>query len=75
MAKVTTKKADIVYVLELTEQEASALTELLVTVNIYKGHGPTLDGIYNALVLAGAESYDFEHTIEDDSVVIRSVVS
>lgn len=70
MAKAMTKKADIVYVLELTEREANALTELLCATNGFEGEGDFLDGIYCQLCEVGAESEKLSHRIEGNQVIV-----
>lgn len=70
MATVKTKTAETTYVLELTEREAAALCELLLAVNINKGEGPQLQGIYNELTDAGAEGYELQHEVDEDGDVV-----
>jgi hypothetical protein len=74
MAKVSEKQSEKVYVLELTEREANALTEVLVATNQgSEGEGYVLADIYWALCDAGAESDKCAYTVEDDQVFVTRV--
>lgn len=54
MAKVTTKTADVVYVLELTKAEATyVVSALYLTDFMVDGKAASVDPVYGALVDAG----------------------
>lgn len=70
MARVTTKAAEVKYVLELSKREAEALTEMFVLLDEDQGEGQVLGGIYASLVEAGCESFETESKVEDNLLVI-----
>lgn len=73
MAHVTTKTAEVKYVLEMTKREAEALTELLVVADESEGEGEFLGNVYAALCEAGCESFDtsIKRGVNDRVVVYR----
>lgn len=71
MARVTTKTAEVKYVLELSKREAEALTEMLIMVDEQQGEGPALGDIYAALCEAGCESrFTFHKKGVDGEVIV-----
>ena len=70
MARVTTKTAEVKYVLEMSKREAEALTEVLLHVNGVPGEGCLLDDIYAALCEAGCESNALSSEIDDDQIIV-----
>ena len=63
--------ADIVFRLELSEREASALCEALVGSSWDLGEGEELEKIYNALMSAGAEHGHLVHRVVENELVIE----
>lgn len=70
MARVTTKTAEVKYVLELSKREAEALTEMLIMVDEQAGEGMILNDVYAALCEAGCESHDTFHKKGVDGEII-----
>lgn len=70
MARVTTKTAEVKYVLELSKREAEALTEMLIMVDEEQGEGAVLGEIYAELVSRGCESFDCDAHIKGGKIVV-----
>lgn len=73
MARVTTKTAEVKYVLEMSKREAEALTELLIMADETNGEGEVLGNVYAALCEAGCESDNTFHKkgVDGEVVVYR----
>jgi hypothetical protein len=65
--------ADIVFNLELTEQEAIALCELTYAADWDRGEGPAFKAIFNALAGVGVCSSHLTHRIVENEVIVENV--
>lgn len=70
MASASKKTAGIKYTLELNEEEAKALCELLTVANFYEGEGVHLEDIYYALCDEGVDVEGYTNDHEGDDVCI-----